>query len=167
MRIVLALDFDGVLHPCAPRGEPFSRLALLQDWLREHECVDVLISSSWREFHALDEMVSYFDEDLRDRIVGITPMAHRLYGPRWMRTPQELEACRFERQHEIQHWIDRHRPGFRWLALDDDATLFEPGCTQLVVANPVTGIHPGTLFELDQLLATLSASPSPGVPDER
>lgn len=158
MSIVLALDFDGVMHPRVTSSEPlFCRMDLLQDWLRRHQHVDVLISSSWREFHSMDEMVAHFADDLQNRIIGMTPMVHRMYGPDWTRAPREIEACRFERQHEIQRWIDEHRPGYRWLALDDDATLFEPGCTQLVLVNPSTGIKPGTLFKLSRMVSALSA----------
>ena len=45
--MILALDFDGVLHPVNTTTEPkFCRLELLEDWLRGRLEVDVLISSS-------------------------------------------------------------------------------------------------------------------------
>ena len=79
--IVLALDFDGVTHPVESRTESkFCRLDLLEAWLRGRPAIRVLISSSWREVHRLDELVSFFSEDLQHRIAGVTPRLEGLPG---------------------------------------------------------------------------------------
>jgi hypothetical protein len=47
--MILFLDFDGVLHAAGntPGGlDNFKKLPLLEAWLREHDHVNVVISSS-------------------------------------------------------------------------------------------------------------------------
>jgi hypothetical protein len=62
--LILFLDVDGVLHPEGPSREPkFCRLPLLEEWLRGRPGVEVVISSSWREVHPFEELVSFFAED--------------------------------------------------------------------------------------------------------
>lgn len=62
------LDFDGTKHPVKSLTEPkFCRLELFENWLRKWSCIEVVISSSWREQHPIDEMQSYFSEDLQAR----------------------------------------------------------------------------------------------------
>ncbi len=57
--IIFALDFDCVMRPGDSGTESkFCRLDLLKAWLRGRPSVGVLISSSWREVHALDELVA-------------------------------------------------------------------------------------------------------------
>ena len=51
------LDFDGVLHPDRSSVDLyFCRLTLLEPWLRKRPQIEVVISSSWREAHPLDEL---------------------------------------------------------------------------------------------------------------
>ena len=57
MNCILFLDFDGVTHPDPCRKESFlGQLPLIEDVLREHRQVDVVISSSWRYDHRLHEL---------------------------------------------------------------------------------------------------------------
>lgn len=47
--MILFLDFDGVMHPdLCPRSEWFERLPMFERWLRGHDQIEVVISSSWR-----------------------------------------------------------------------------------------------------------------------
>lgn len=152
--MILGLDFDGVMHPVSSTTEPkFCRLELLEAWLRAHPSVDVVITSSWRQVHPLHEMRSYFAEDLQSRILGATPLAHRLVGRGWTRTPEEAGATCYERQAELEAWLreaKRHDP---WIALDDDLQLFEPRLARLVLCDSNTGL---TLERLAQLHALAS-----------
>lgn len=137
--MILALDFDGVLHPIKQRDEPlFCRLFLLEHWLRTNEHVDVVISSSWRVRHPFDEMVSYFSEDIQHRIWGMTPVLdHR------------LEAVR---QMEIEKWMAAlGEPDRTWVALDDDPSLFVPGCAEVVFCDPNRGLDGSKLRELSAI----------------
>jgi hypothetical protein len=74
--MILFLDFDGVTHPepCVHENV-FCRLHLIESVLRERELRDVqiVISSSWREHHSLDDLRQFFSEDIQGRVVGVTP----------------------------------------------------------------------------------------------
>ena len=152
--MILALDFDGVLHPVRTTTEPkFCRVELLESWLRERPGVDVVISSSWREAHPFGLMQSFFSEDLRARVIGVTPLAHRLLGPSWSRSDAERAVAIGERQYEIEQWIaDSSAPTRRWAALDDDPSLFRPDCTHLVLCDPNVGLTDAQLEQLDAML---------------
>ena len=133
----LFLDFDGTTHPLGCRVDLlFCKLDLLEDWLRRHPRVKVVISSSWRLMHPFDEMVSYFAEDLQARIVGVTP---------------SLAASRYT---QIQGWQAEHgRKEEAWVALDDQPEEFPRGCPQLVLCNPSTGLTVANLLEADDVLS--------------
>ena len=101
--MILALDFDGVLYPVRTTTEPkFCRMHLLDEWLRNRSVVDVLISSSWREVHPLELLQSFFADDLQPRVIGATPLVHRLRGSFWSRSDAERAVAIGERQHEIE-----------------------------------------------------------------
>ncbi len=154
--MILGLDFDGVMHPVNSTTEPkFCRLPLLEAWLREHVRVDVLITSSWREHHPLDEMQSYFAPDLQERVLGATPLAHRLFGKAWSRSVGEQERARYERQAEIEAWLEQNDCKEPWLALDDDPGLFEPQCQHLVLCDSCVGLTPERLEALGLLERSL------------
>ena len=149
--MILALDFDGVLHPVTTTKEPkFCRLDLLERWLRERPPVDVVISSSWREVHPLELMRSFFADDLQARVIGATPLVHRLLGPTWSRSDAERAVAIGERQYEIEQWIaDSGTPSRTWVALDDDPSLFRPDCQKLVLCASEVGLTEAELERLD------------------
>lgn len=75
--MILFLDFDGVLHAASNHATPqeqFIRLPLLENWLRAHLDVDIVISSSWREDMEFEALVQLFSEDLRHRVIGKCPI---------------------------------------------------------------------------------------------
>lgn len=126
-RAVVFLDLDGTCHPVhCPVNQLFNRLPLLEDWLRVHRHVDVVISSSWREHHPLDELQSFFADDLQSRVIDVTPV---------------LTASRYEREDEILEWLRSCGAPWRpWVAFDDQAALFHPFSKHLVLCNPKTGL---------------------------
>lgn len=69
---VLALDFEGVLHPGNPvhSGRRYSRLPLLAMWLRLWPSVHVVISSSWRQRVEFDELRRLFPPTVQDSVLG-------------------------------------------------------------------------------------------------
>lgn len=153
--MILGLDFDGVLHPVSSATEPkFCRLELLEGWLRTHPSVDVVITSSWREVHPLDELRSFFGEELQSRILGTTPVdALQLFGLGGKRTPEEAPVAHYERQVEFEAWLKARNCRKPWMVLDDDAQLFEPNHPRLVLCDPNTGL---TMERLEQLHALAS-----------
>jgi hypothetical protein len=149
--MILFLDFDGVLHPDrASVDELFCRIGLLQDWLRVRPGVDVVISSSWREVHPIDELRSFFAEDLQARIVGVTP---NLKVGDWAQVDGEFPPARFGRQLEVLQWLrTSSKPWRPWAALDDQAWMFRPLELRLVVCDSAVGLTVEDLAAVDKVM---------------
>ena len=134
--MILFLDFDGVLHPeDAPAAGLFCCSPVLWRVLRARPEVDVVFSTSWREIKSLKEMIvlSTRNEgsDLGHRFVGQTPVIP-LARYREHSHPREEECFR---------WLSENsRTESPWLALDDLARLFSPGCRNLYRVNHRTGL---------------------------
>lgn len=142
--MLLFLDFDGVMHPvgCAV-DRYFCHLDLVQEWLRVRPAVSIVISSSWRSSHPLDEVQSYFASDIGHRVVGVTPTS--------VRRSDALGF--FEREAEIREYLARHRqPRASWAALDDQPALFSPNCDRLVVCDETVGLTAANLVQADLML---------------
>lgn len=153
--MLLFLDFDGTLHPEQPSRRAnadyyFCRLPQLEGWLRLRPGVEVVISSSWREVHPLDELVGYFSEDLRSRVVGCTPVYKR---DSWQQYDGEPPPVRFPREVEVLRWLaGSGAPWREWAALDDQAWLYKPLNPRLVLCDPSVGLTAGELARLDTVL---------------
>ncbi len=147
--VTLFLDIDGVLHPLVPGSEKFSALAPLQELLRQNLRAEVVISSSWRESFDLEDLIALFDEDLRKRIVGGTPV---------------LEShTEFIRQRECEQWMRTYcSPDQEWIALDDDKSLFDPGCHQLLLVDGTKGLQRDDLMRLNARIAEVLARVAEG-----
>jgi hypothetical protein len=118
------LDFDGVLHR-AQTGT-LRRLPALEAWLREFPQVDVVISSNWRDTHALPDLCAYFSADLQPRVIGTTP---NIEGAR-----REDEILALVREYGITCWaaLDDQPEGFpRTAETNLAATEYYDGLTNL------------------------------------
>jgi hypothetical protein len=144
-RTVLFLDFDGVLHPAgAHRGSgDLARLPLLEAFLREpaHQGVQIVISSTWCEAHPFERLRALFTDDLRPRILGVTPVL------------DEYDTD-YPRHEEIKAWLDRHPDCTAWAALDDDVEGFPRHRRKTVVfTDSSVGLTRADLDALRSLLA--------------
>lgn len=141
---VLFLDFDGVTHPEQCTSDKlFTCLPLIENVLRRYEDVEVVISSSWREFHKLSEMRGFFASDIAQRVVDCTPILPR----------NEVEPAPTRvRQRECLTWLDANRPGRPWLAIDDVPWMFEVGCANLLLTNHLTGFSQADAIYLKSVL---------------
>lgn len=136
--MILFLDFDGVLHPVArTEKECFSQLPLLEDWLRKHSNVNVIISSSWRDVITQDELEQIFSADIHTRIIGRCPME----------TDFKTIYYRYE---EIMAWIAFNEYKGDWIALDDTVQEFPPKFEKLVACDPKKGVTEVELEKLSQ-----------------
>ena len=134
---LLFLDFDGVLHPCT--AGTFIYIGRLQAFLRKHPALRVVLSTSWRTDHAWLDLMALFSPDMRERFVGATPQLN-----------ESLPAVR---EQEIRAWLRTTRcEHVEWAALDDDATLFSPGCPHLVQCETIRGLRPAQLEQLEAKL---------------
>lgn len=133
---VLFLDIDGVLHP--GYSETLAYLPNLEEVLRRNPAIDVVISSTWRETSSFGYLLSLFSEDIRHRIVGVTPV-------------MEGDAVR---EREIMEFVKRHRIR-RWLAVDDSAELFSEGWPHLLLTDRISGLSGESIELLEKRLADL------------
>ncbi|WP_180124862.1 HAD domain-containing protein [Rhodoferax sp. BLA1] len=132
--MILFLDFDGVTHP-QPCGDEnvFCQLHLIEAVLRERELqgVHIVISSSWREYHGLEDMREFFSQDMQSRVIGVTPNL-------W----DQALAPAFVRERECMAWLATNRPpGTPWLAIDDRPSWFQPNCPNLFLTDTVQGFQ--------------------------
>ena len=124
--MILFLSFDGVLHATGHRQPLFEKLAMLEQWLRQHPDVDVVISSKWRNRMQIGELGQLFSKDVRSRIVGVTP-AQR----------DQAQDC-YWRLTEIFDWLQHCGSEEEWLVLDDG--VFPERFNRLVKCNPLLGL---------------------------
>ena len=145
----LFLDFDGVLHPdryslsnydpdrVFRNNEIFSQAPILAALLTEYPC-QVIISSSWRFTHSLDEMKEKLPKGIAKNVAGVTGDAY--VGPH-------------PRYNEIKEYLMSHNKSFfSWRALDDAKLEFPNGCTDLILCDPNTGIATKQIEELKKWL---------------
>lgn len=131
----LYLDFDGVLHPMS-RAEfgPFTRLGLLEELLVARP-VQIVISSSWRMHHDMDEL---------RRLVG------RL-GPQVVDATGPTVLGQYARHREIlEHaqWSGI----LNWRALDDSFFEFPEDEERLIWCDPRVGVAEKQLIVLEDWL---------------
>jgi hypothetical protein len=145
----LFLDFDGVLHPdryaltnydpdrVFRSNEIFSQAPILAGLITEFPC-QIIISSSWRFTHSLDEMKEKLPKAIAKNVVGVTGEAY--IGP-------------YPRYNEIKEYLtSRNISLFAWRALDDSKLEFPNGCTDLILCDPNTGIASKQIQELKKWL---------------
>lgn len=142
---VVFLDFDGVTHPeVCKREEHFTCLPLIEDVLRQHPSVDVVISSSWRFSHPLEQLRKRFSRDIVPRVIDCTPIS-----PRGGRAP----AVAHQRELDIRLWLQANAPTRSWIAIDDVPWLFSAGCPNLFLTNHRTGFTLSNALRLHERLS--------------
>jgi len=150
--VILFLDFDGVLHAGTGQEDDgiFSRRELLWDLLRARPEIEVVFSTSWREISPQDELIYLCTidggEDLIPRFIGQTPRQRSERG-RYIAGPV------YVRYTEIAIWLCEHGKGRPWIALDDDARQFPPGCENLLLVDSKTGLQQKDVDEALRRLA--------------
>lgn len=119
--LIIFLDFDGVLHHFFPlpdvdpsENNHFHFLPYFEAMMRELDC-EVVISSTWRKKYSLEEMRAHFSEDVRHKVIGVTPSVGtgNGYGAR------ETEVLAYLEQ---TGQTDR-----AWVGVDDYPELYLPG----------------------------------------
>lgn len=124
--MIIFLDFDGVLHPFTERctDRAFCYLPRFESVLRDFPRTKVVVTSSQREERSVDELRTLFSADIANLVLGATPIAP-------IRSLEELAGSRHR---EILAFLggEQNPP---WVALDDDATLFNLGCPNLILCD--------------------------------
>ncbi|PKO26655.1 MAG: hypothetical protein CVU36_23480 [Betaproteobacteria bacterium HGW-Betaproteobacteria-9] len=146
---VLFLDFDGVTHP-DPCGNAslFQSLPLIEAVLRRYPDVLVILSTTWRTTHPLDELKDLFSSDLAERVLSGTPLLS-LYDLAWYPVPLSARP----RQREIEAWLHQNRSlDHPWVAIDDRPWWFESECSNLLVTSRHTGFTESNVDSLDDMI---------------
>ena len=124
---ILALDFDGVLHPT---GEGAQRVAVrhfgwrpyLERLLISHPEVMLLVHSTWRHQYDLEELRMLLGDALGPRVVAAAPAGN----DRWL---------------AIQAWVAQQAGEPDLLILDDAREEFPATLPfTMVVCDPATGL---------------------------
>ena len=134
---MLFLDIDGVLHPGLAGTLCYAER--FESFLRTYPEVQVVFSTSWRVDYSWRELAGYFSEDVRVQFIGATP-----------ELPDGTNSIR---EMEILSWLRRFgSSGAIWAALDDDASLFSPGCNRLVKCQTIRALRMEHLVRVRELL---------------
>ncbi len=133
MKKILYLDFDGVLHPVDAaksvmtddgikvEGEELFRWNdKLKNILDQHKDISIVISSSWRYLHSMDEMKSRLG-DLSSYVEDIVAKER---GNRFDLISKDFES----------------RGADSFIVLDDDVYAFPENCEQLIACDADIGI---------------------------
>ncbi len=121
------LDFDGVLRRVS---SPKSRLDAdcvqhLESAVLSHAEASVVIASTWRLVHRIDDLRRLFSAEFATRIEGVTP--------------DLPDAEEYVRQAEIRAYLSRKGlHSARWVAIDDDAEQFRSDAP-LIRVDPALG----------------------------
>ncbi len=126
----LFVDIDGVLHPTMVEDAleadgvvhtpMFGWLPVLAGVLRPHQHVVLVVHSTWRYTHDVDELRGVLGT-LGSRVVGATPR-----GPRY---------------ESILWWLHLNPAFSDYRILDDDAKEFpSPPPAELILCNPSAGV---------------------------
>lgn len=124
--MLIFLDFDGVTHPYFSRSDfndgkvkitPFAFLPHIESVIREFDNAKIVISSTWRLHHTMDELRLLFAEDMRERVIGVTPEIKLNSHGNW-------EGCR---QLEVEQYLaENFLLDITWVAIDDVKENYRP-----------------------------------------
>jgi hypothetical protein len=151
---VLFLDIDGVLNSvsfskktirrsliCDPDSLDPEACLRLQNFIKSHEDLVIVISSTWRKFYSLEELKNLLQEKGIDssKIIEYTPVLHgQIRGT------------------EIRQWLDSqflksNFPVSHIAILDDDSDMGDLK-DYLVQTNVEFGLQDCNLLELEEIL---------------
>jgi len=151
--MIVFLDFDGVTHAFFPRkdltdneNQLFYFLPRIEEVFREFEEVRVVISSSWRLLaYSLDDLRLNFSEDMRERVIGVTPEIKLNAHVDW-------EGCR---QREVELYLSQNQlEGTPWLALDDVKKNYLPDANLIICNDKFVEVEAQQLREMLTKLRT-------------
>lgn len=131
-KMILFLDYDGVLHPDAAYlikgkpvlragGELFMWMPVLEEILSPFPDVDIVLSTSWVRVLGFSRARDYLSPALRRRTIGATwHSAMRRHSEGSHRVDENWFVA-LSRYQQIARYVDRAGERAKsWVALDDD-----------------------------------------------
>lgn len=121
---VLFVDFDGVLHDeeLTNEGVLFREIDRLEALLDDYPDVSLVLTTSWQLLSSLGRLKTVFRPEHRSRIEGGTGDLHP-------------ESYSYNRGLLVQRWMATYGKERRWIALDDDETLYPAGLRNLILCR--------------------------------
>ncbi len=140
-KFIVFLDIDGVMHPVRKLpSDPYfveECTAPLFEIFRNHP-LEVVISSTWKDAFSLRELRDRFPDDLRPRIIGVTPSF--------------TVGDRYTRHKECLLYLKKKGGAQQpWIAIDDSPDHFPP-LENVLITDPETGF---TRSDAEKLAAIL------------
>ena len=99
--------------------------------------MDIILSTTWPNGR-LENLKQTFSADIARRVIGITP---------------DLENLGGTRQDEIQHIVNAYHI-HNWVALDDQAHLYQRPDSRLLLIDPRKGLTGEQICELDRVFGS-------------
>lgn len=121
--VVVFVDVDGVLHRAENGSLEFA--PLLARVLLACPHADVVFSTNWHINAPLEYLVNLLPPEVQDRVAGVTGV---------------VEGQRFERELECREYAEKYGV-VQFVAVDEDATLFSPGCHFLFKTDRYDGLN--------------------------
>lgn len=138
---LIFLDFDGTYWPRSSENPKlYSEFA---QFVLKDPAIGIVISSNWRLTHGLEDLRGYFHPDIEPRIIGTIALED----------DRDFEV----RQKLIEQYVSKYKEELRknhvkrqlkFVALDDNDTLFKPNWEHLIVCKYSEGMTLETLEEI-------------------
>ena len=135
MKILLFLDFDGVVHRRTGNVFDLECLSHIERVLNDFPTVKVIVASSWREHYSLDQLKQLLGKTIADKVIDETPLITGTYDQH----VRYLEA--------LKYLTDSGQQNVPWVALDDTPELYSADAPVICV-DGLTGM---TEREAEQL----------------
>ena len=142
--ILLFLDFDGVLHPLySPIDKHFTNLKFFEESIRQYSNISIVISSSWRHHHTMDEIQAFFAVDIQRRIIDST---------------RHVEISKATNRYDeiIDYLKHMNQTQCYWIAIDDARSEFPEDLRNVVFCKPNLGFDEEAAKLLHQIILSVS-----------
>ena len=143
----LFLDFDGVLHSkySSPVNH-FSKLKFFEETIRRCPSIKIVISSSWRHHHNMDELLAFFAVDIQRWIIDST---------------RHVDVSKATNRYtEIVDYLEHtNQTHISWIAIDDAKIEFPENLKNLVLCGPDQGFNDESANTLKAILQQIIPCP--------
>lgn len=124
---ILFLDFDGVLQtPAVENWQEMEHTGELAAVLSCLPHLKIVVTSTHREGKSLAELRQMLPQPIASRVIGATAVTAQ-------------GRANGGRQAEIELWLSNQPNVTSWVAVDDEAHLYQKSCKQLVLTHKWLG----------------------------
>lgn len=149
MKRLLFLDIDGVLNNDASLAEGIhlinDKLVMLRVFCEEVDC-EIVISSTWRILHSLQEMKEILYRAgfcCRTRIIDVTP--------RTRQSDPDFLKKGWARGYEIEKWLQEQNEDYNYVILDDTSDMLDYQKSRFVHVDGAIGLTTRNINEMREI----------------